>query len=129
MKWLSIKNILIAFVCLVPLAIPFLMASSTEFPSWAFPVDPPPPPGARPAPPKDDGTMLHVPDSDAAYTRTQIRELHEWAGMQPNKRRLEKSCLVALYGATAEDLRRGETQHVARERCAVAYNAMTLGAR
>ena len=57
-------------------------------------------------------------------TPRQLRELHDWAGEQPNKRRLEKSCLVALYGATAEDLRRGETRQVARERCAVAYNAM-----
>lgn len=56
-------------------------------------------------------------------TKTQIRELHDWAGAQPNKRRLEKSCLVALYGSTSEDLRRGETQQIARERCAVAYNA------
>jgi len=73
-KWLSVKNILIAMVCLAPLALPILLATSTEFPSWAFPVDPPPPPGARPAPPKDDGTPLHVTGSDAAFTRTQIRE-------------------------------------------------------
>lgn len=57
-------------------------------------------------------------------TRKQIRELHDWATAQPHKRRLEKSCLVALYGATAEDIRRGATRLVARLRCANAYNAM-----
>lgn len=60
----------------------------------------------------------------ATITKMQIRELHDWADTQRNKRLLEKSCLVALYGATAEDLRRDETQQIARERCAVAYNAM-----
>jgi cytochrome c553 len=73
-KWLSVKNILTAVVCLAPLALPILLATSTEFPSWAFPVDPPAPPGAKPPPPKDDGTLLHVPDSAAAFTRTQIRD-------------------------------------------------------
>lgn len=60
----------------------------------------------------------------ATISRKQLRELHDWAIQQRGKRRLEKSCLVALYGATAEDLRRDETRQVARERCAAAYNAM-----
>ena len=60
----------------------------------------------------------------ATITHKQIIELHDWAGTQPHKRRLEKSCLVALSGATAEDLRRGETQKIARERCAAAYKAL-----
>jgi len=63
-------------------------------------------------------------------TKMQIRELydwcHRWATTQPNRRRLEKSCLVALHGASAEDLRRGETRLIARERCAAAYNASGL---
>ena len=80
-----IKKILIAVVCLAPLAIPFLIATSDEFPSWAYPVDPAPQPqGApgpggpkpppRPAEFKDDGSLVHVPGSDAGYTRTQIRD-------------------------------------------------------
>jgi len=63
----------------------------------------------------------------ASITKRQIRLLHDWAIARPNKRRLEKSCLVALYGATSEDLRRGETRQLARERCAAAYNAMADG--
>ena len=60
----------------------------------------------------------------ATITRKQLHELHDWAILQRNKRRLEKSCLVALHGASAGDLRRGETRRDARERCAVAYNAL-----
>ena len=60
----------------------------------------------------------------STITKKQIRELHDWAIAQPHKRRLEKSCLVALFGATSEDLRRGETRQIARDRCAIAYNAM-----
>ena len=41
--------------------------AATPIPAWAYPVNPPGPP---PAP--DDGTLLHVPDSDVALTRTQI---------------------------------------------------------
>jgi cytochrome c553 len=40
-------------------------------PAWAYPVNPP---GPKPAP--DDGTPRHVPDSNAAFTLTQIRDLH-----------------------------------------------------
>jgi cytochrome c553 len=39
-------------------------------PAWAYPVNPP---GLKPAP--DDGTPRHVPDSNAAFTLTQIRDL------------------------------------------------------
>ena len=39
-------------------------------PPWAYPVNPP---GLKPAP--DDGTPRHVPDSDAAFTLSQIRDL------------------------------------------------------
>ncbi len=37
------------------------------FPDWAYPVNPP---GGQPA--TDDGTLIHVPDSGVALTRTQI---------------------------------------------------------
>jgi len=39
-------------------------------PSWAFPINPP---GLSPAP--DDGVPRHVPESDAAFTLTQVRDL------------------------------------------------------
>jgi cytochrome c553 len=46
-------------------------AQSQEVPpAWAYPVNPP---DFKPAP--DDGTPRHVPDSTAAYTLTQIRDL------------------------------------------------------
>jgi cytochrome c553 len=39
-------------------------------PAWAYPVNPP---GLKPAP--DNGAPRHVPDSDGAFTLTQIRDL------------------------------------------------------
>ena len=44
--------------------------ATDALPVWAYPVNPP---GLKPAP--DDGTLKHVPDSTAAYTLTQIRDL------------------------------------------------------
>jgi len=41
-----------------------------SLPAWAYPVNPP---GLKPAP--DDGSMKRVPNSDAAFTMTQIRDL------------------------------------------------------
>jgi cytochrome c553 len=40
-------------------------------PAWAYPVNPP-----NMEVPADDGTPLHVPDSEAAFTLTQIRDLN-----------------------------------------------------
>lgn len=40
-------------------------------PAWAYPVNPP-----NLTVPADDGTPLHVPDSEAAFTLTQIRDLN-----------------------------------------------------
>ena len=40
-------------------------------PAWAYPVNPP-----NLSVPADDGTPLHVPDSDAVFTLTQIRDLN-----------------------------------------------------
>jgi cytochrome c553 len=40
-------------------------------PAWAYPVNPP-----NRTVPADDGTPLHVPDSEAAFTLTQIRDLN-----------------------------------------------------
>src|SRR5258706_14876914 len=44
--------------------------AADSLPVWAYPVNPP---GITPAP--DDGTLTHVPNSAAAYTLTQIRDL------------------------------------------------------
>jgi cytochrome c553 len=46
------------------------VVASEAPPAWAYPVNPP----GKPAP--DDGVPRHVPDSDAAFTLTQIRDLH-----------------------------------------------------
>jgi cytochrome c553 len=44
--------------------------AADSLPVWAYPVNPP---GLKPAP--DDGALKHVPNSVAAYTLTQIRDL------------------------------------------------------
>ena len=48
-------------------------------PTWAYPVNPP---GLKPAP--DDGSLKHVPNSNAAYTLTQIRDLFTPPDWHPN---------------------------------------------
>jgi cytochrome c553 len=64
-------------VFLVVLAFSFLIVGAGDradaadsLPVWAYPVNPP---GLKPAP--DDGGLKHVPNSAAAYTLTQIRDL------------------------------------------------------
>jgi cytochrome c553 len=47
------------------------VGASEPPPAWAYPVVPP---GLQPAP--DDGVSRRVPDSNAAFTLTQIRDLH-----------------------------------------------------
>lgn len=56
----------------------------------------------------------------SAVTDRQIRELMDRIADKRGNVRLYKSCLVALTGATAEDIRRGETSEIARQRCAAA---------
>jgi cytochrome c553 len=74
-----------AVVCLAPLAIPMLSATPDQFPNWAFPVNPPPAPGApRAQAAKDDGTLFHVPDSDVALTRAQIEGPNALPDWHPN---------------------------------------------
>ena len=69
----------LAVLCLAPVVLPAVLATTDEFPAWAYPVDPPAAPGAK-APPKDEGALLHVPDSDVALTRAQIEggEVPDW---------------------------------------------------
>src|SRR5262249_51213839 len=66
----------------------FLMATTDEFPSWAFPTNPPARPGGPPGPaaqpPKDDGKLLHVPVSEVALTRTQIEGRETVPDSHPN---------------------------------------------
>lgn len=59
------------FVIAASVACATLMARAAEpAPPWAYPVNPP---GVQPIP--DDGVPRRVPDSDAAFTLTQIRNL------------------------------------------------------
>lgn len=51
----------------------FAALAAEPLPYWAFPVNPPPTPGAQPA--RDDGSVKHVPNSTLALTQTQIRDL------------------------------------------------------
>jgi cytochrome c553 len=73
----------LAVLCLAPLALPVVFATADEFPSWAYPVNPPAAPGAQ-APKKDDGTLFHVPDSEVALTRTQIEGRDTVPDWHPN---------------------------------------------
>jgi cytochrome c553 len=54
-------------------------AADTSPPPWAFAVNPP---GAQPVP--DDGTSRHVPNSTAAFTATQIRDLFKVPDWHPD---------------------------------------------
>jgi hypothetical protein len=57
-----------------------MCATGADFPSWAYPVDPPP---NRCAQAKDDGTRFHVPDSQVALTRTEIEARDTVADWHP----------------------------------------------
>jgi cytochrome c553 len=46
-----------------------------EVPAWAFPINPPPGATAVAAPAADDARLLRVPNSSAAFTRAQVRDL------------------------------------------------------
>lgn len=64
------RRFAVALICATSMSIaPAVVAD--ELPHWAFPVNPP---GLKPAP--DDGTLKRVPNSDAAFTLTQIRDLY-----------------------------------------------------
>jgi cytochrome c553 len=54
-------------------------ASGAEPPYWAYPVNPSP---GGPVPP-DDGTTIRVPDSEAAFTRTEILDRFDVADWHP----------------------------------------------
>src|SRR6266550_7971102 len=72
----------LAVLCVAPMALPVVLATTDEFPAWAYPVDPPAAPGAQA--PKDDGTLFHVPDSDVALPRTQIEGRDTVPDWHPN---------------------------------------------
>ena len=72
----------LALLCLAPIVLPQVLATTDEFPAWAYPVNAPSAPNAEP--PKDDGTLLHVPDSDVALTRSQIEGIDTVADWHPN---------------------------------------------
>jgi cytochrome c553 len=61
---------LVFSTCLLAAGIVVHAAGAAERPSWAYLDNPP---GVAPAP--DTGAPLHVPDSDGAFTLTQIRNL------------------------------------------------------
>jgi cytochrome c553 len=64
----KVAGVLTYFLLAVAAGVPADAADS--LPVWAYPVNPP---GLQPAP--DDGALKHVPNSAAAYTLTQIRDL------------------------------------------------------
>ncbi|HTT41015.1 MAG TPA: hypothetical protein VMH32_25440 [Burkholderiales bacterium] len=74
-----------SFVRVLPLALMAAIVAAAVAgaadapPPWAYPVNPP---GIQPAP--DDGTLKHVPGSDAAFTLTQIRDLYNVPDWHPD---------------------------------------------
>src|SRR5260370_40873294 len=74
----------LAALCLAPVVLPAVLATTDEFPAWAFPVDPPAAPGARM--PKDDGTPLPAPDSDVTRTRSPPERRHAPPHWHPDDR-------------------------------------------
>jgi len=74
-----------SFVRVLPLALMAAIVGAAAAgaadppPPWAYPVNPP---GTQPAP--DDGTLKHVPGSDAAFTATQIRDLYNVPDWHPD---------------------------------------------
>jgi cytochrome c553 len=78
------KKIILGLLCISPLALPFVFNGSEDFPSWAYPVTPPPRPGPQAAKPKDDGKQFHVPESDVALTRTEIEGRDTVPDWHPN---------------------------------------------
>jgi cytochrome c553 len=78
----------LAVLCLAPIVLPAVFATADEFPTWAYPVDPPAAFAAPGAPgaqtPRDDGALFHVPDSDVALTRTQIEGRDALPDWHPN---------------------------------------------
>ena len=60
----------LALLCLAPLALPVVLATTDDFPAWAYPVSPPAAPSAQAL--KDDGTLLHVPDTDVEIGRAHV---------------------------------------------------------
>ena len=59
-----LTSIFLAVAAVVP------VDAADSLPVWAYPVNPP---GTKPV--ADDGALMHVPNSTAAYTLTQIRDL------------------------------------------------------
>ncbi len=65
------RNFFVVLACVVLAAVDGVPADAADsLPVWAYPVNPP---GVMPAP--DDGALKRVPNSAAAYTLTQIRDL------------------------------------------------------
>ncbi len=65
-------------VCAALYAVGTPVGAADAPPPWAFAVNPP---GVQPAP--DDGRARHVPDSAAAFTLTQIRDLYQAPDWHP----------------------------------------------
>jgi cytochrome c553 len=78
------KKYILAALCLAPMAVPLLYAGSADFPSWAYPVDLPPKPGAQPPKPKDESKLFQAPGSEVKLTRAQIEAAETVADWHPS---------------------------------------------
>jgi cytochrome c553 len=69
----------LGLACVTVIGAAALAVAADTPPPWAYPVNPP---GTQPAP--DDGVLRHVPDSTAAFTLTQIRDLFSVPDWHPD---------------------------------------------
>ena len=70
MKARGVRRLVVLLVLATVMASAPAVRGEEGPPAWAYAVDPP---GSTP--PTDDGTLRRVPDSDAAFTLTQLRDL------------------------------------------------------
>ena len=73
-------------LCYLTLAVALAQTPSSQLvPPWAYPVNPPPTPGAAPAPAAaPDPAPKHVPNSNVALTQAQIRDLYNPPDWHPD---------------------------------------------
>ncbi len=73
------RSIAAALIALLATTLAFAATGLAEPPPWAFAVNPP---GLQP--PQDDGVARHVPDSLAAFTPGQVRDLYNVPDWHPH---------------------------------------------
>jgi cytochrome c553 len=74
----QVRALVAIALCLVGFESPLAddaAAPTFDVPAWLFPINPPASPSAAPAPAPDASQLLHVPNSQAQFTRAQVTNL------------------------------------------------------